>query len=100
MTMGFNVATFQSFLDEGFEHLWNTAPIPRNNVSELSVPCISQRSLDAAGALGLLLHFLNSTMVETSLVQIFAIIPTIVLCYILHVMPDGCIQWLHSMAGQ
>jgi hypothetical protein len=38
--------------------------------------------LDAAGALGLALHFLNSTMREISLQQIFALIPSTVTRYI------------------
>lgn len=102
--MGFDVASFQMFLDEGFEHAWNTTPIPRHDVDKAGKPRISRRSLDAAGALGLLLHFLNSTMVETSLVEIFSIIPSTVSRYItfaldlylavLRVIPEGKIQWL------
>ncbi|KJA14855.1 hypothetical protein HYPSUDRAFT_72352 [Hypholoma sublateritium FD-334 SS-4] len=41
--MGINVKTFQDILDSGFTALW---------------------SLDAAGRLGLLLHYLNSTMLN------------------------------------
>ncbi|KAE9395858.1 hypothetical protein BT96DRAFT_958416 [Gymnopus androsaceus JB14] len=39
-------------------------------------PRVHRRSLDAAGALGLILHYLNSTMLDVSLEQIFALIPT------------------------
>lgn len=103
-TMGFNVATFHDILDNGFERLWNMTPIPRLDVSGLSQPRSARRSLNAAGALGLLLHFLSSTMLDTSLVQIFAVIPTTVSRYInfaltllltvLRIMPDASIQWL------
>jgi hypothetical protein len=63
----------------------------------------NQRSLDAGGALGLLLHYLNSTMHEISLQQIFALIPATVSRYVtsglpillhtLRSMPDATIQW-------
>jgi len=66
-------------------------------------PKPGQRSLDAAGALGLVLHYLNSTMWEISLQQIFTLIPSSVSCYIsftLHIlydvittMPDAAINW-------
>jgi hypothetical protein len=59
--------------------------------------------LDAAGALGLALHFVNSTMREISLQQIFALVPSTVSRYIqfsldillavLHQIPDARIRW-------
>jgi hypothetical protein len=73
--MGFNVATFNRILGAGFNELWNLLPIPRTDVTNSASPRAYRRSLDAAGALGLVLHFLGSTMTETSLQQIFALIP-------------------------
>jgi hypothetical protein len=102
-TMGFDVATFDYIIYSGFGHLWSTTPIPRGDVSALGKPRLGTRSLDAAGALGLLLHYLNSTMREISLQQIFALIPTTVSCHIdfgldlllkvLWKIPDASITW-------
>lgn len=65
------------------------------------------RSLDAAGTLGLLLHHLCSTMNETALQQIFAVVPAVLLHYIhfamsllltvLCTMPDGQIEWPNEL---
>ena len=52
-------------------------------MSSTSVPCIDRRSLDVAGALGLVLHYLASTMHEISLQQIFGLIPSTVTQYLL-----------------
>ncbi|KAJ7127642.1 hypothetical protein C8R44DRAFT_873466 [Mycena epipterygia] len=102
-TMGFDVVTFHAIIDAGFGHSWCTTPIPRGDVSALGKPRLGARSLDEAGALGLVLHYLNSTMRETSLQQIFALIPTTVSRYIrfgltllldvLRTMPDAAIEW-------
>jgi hypothetical protein len=102
-TMSLDVATFESILDNGFAAKWNSTPIPRTDVPPNAEPVLSRRSLDAAGALGLLLHFLSSTMREISLMQIFALIPTTVSRYIvfarqillqtLQTMEDARIQW-------
>jgi hypothetical protein len=102
-TMGFNVVMFNSILQQGFETHWTSTPIPRQDVPATVMPCLTCRSLDAAGALGLVLHFLNSTMLDISLIQIFALIPTTVSRYInfcltilldtLQNMPDASIQW-------
>lgn len=81
-TMGFDVATFHGILDAGFVTEWNTQPVPCNNVPQTGVPQSTHRSLDAAGALGLALHFLMSTMADISLMQIFVFIPTMVLRFI------------------
>jgi hypothetical protein len=81
-TMGINVATFEYILAQGFAEAWNSTPIPRNNVSLTSIPCVDRRSLDAAGALGLILHYLTSTMHEISLQQIFGLIPSTVTQYL------------------
>ncbi|KAG1885953.1 hypothetical protein F4604DRAFT_1917639 [Suillus subluteus] len=75
-TMGVDVPTFSSLLAAGFAQAWFETPIPRDDVSVHGNPRINQRSLDAAGALGLVLHYLSSTMHAISLQQIFAIIPS------------------------
>lgn len=103
-TMGFDVRGFQMLLEAGFEGKWNSRAIPRPDVSASAEPLINRRSLDAAGALGLTLHYLSSTMQNTSLMQIFALIPTTVSRYLhfaldilletLRGMPDGRVQWL------
>jgi hypothetical protein len=80
--MGFNVATFDSILESGFEDHWNTTPIPWNDVSSSGIPYQSCRSLDAAGALGLVLHYITSTMLDVSLMQIFSLFPSMVSQYI------------------
>ena len=103
-TMGFDRAVFNSILEEGFAEYWNTTPIPRADVSTNAIPAIYRRSLDAAGALGLIFHYVTSTMREVSLAQIFALVPTTVSRYInfartillktLRSMHDARIQWL------
>ncbi|KAF9228946.1 hypothetical protein BS17DRAFT_792928 [Gyrodon lividus] len=89
-TMGFDVQTFMYILTSGFATYWDETAIPRNDAN-------------AAGALGLVLHYLNSTMREVSLQQIFAIIPTMVSWYItfslrillstLQTIPEAKIKW-------
>lgn len=101
--MGFDVNSFQLILDAGFQESWDSQPIPRNDVSRSAVPRTYRRSLEASGALGLVLHYLNSTMLDVSLIQIFALIPTTVSRYILfglqillrtlRNMPDAAIKW-------
>lgn len=81
-TMGFDVETFGHILTSGFAAAWYQMPIPRDDTSTHGDPRPQRRSLDAAGALGLVLHYLNSTMTEISLQQIFAIIPSTVSRYI------------------
>ncbi|KAJ7683821.1 hypothetical protein B0H14DRAFT_3534914 [Mycena olivaceomarginata] len=102
-TMGFDVATFDLILGAGFDDAWNTTPIPREDVPGTGKTRPGARSLDAPGALGLLLHYLNSTMREISLQQIFALIPSTISRYItfglglllqiLCRMPQARIQW-------
>lgn len=81
-TMGIDVATFHYILNSGFANEWNTFTIPRNDTNFHGVPRIRRRSLDAAGALGLCLHYLNSTAPEFNLQQIFSLIPSTVTRYI------------------
>jgi len=77
-TMGFDVATFRLLLEGPgrFGERWESSPIPRNDVSRVGGPRTWRRSLDGAGALGLVLHYLSSAMLEVSLQQIFAVIPS------------------------
>jgi hypothetical protein len=101
--MGFDVPTFHDIIDAGFGSAWYSTPISRADVSTAGNPRPGARSLDAAGALGLVLHYLNSTMREISLQQIFALIPTTVSRYItfalnillgvLRKMPDAAIRY-------
>ena len=81
-TMGFDAVTFHSILHHGFERLWNETPIPSRNVHPSSTPRVNCHSLDACGALGLILHYLNSTMSEVSLAQVFALVPSTISRYI------------------
>lgn len=74
-TMGFNVETFGYILLSSFATSWYTMSIPRNDTNILGDPRLEWHSLDAAGALGLVVHYLNSTMQETSLQQILRSFP-------------------------
>jgi hypothetical protein len=106
-TMGFDTKTFEDVLTEGFAVTWYSTPIPREDVAAMGNPRPGRRSLDAAGALGLAFHYLNSTMREISLQQIFALIPTTVSRYItfsldillqvLRQMPNARICWPASV---
>jgi hypothetical protein len=102
-TMGFDVATFDLILAAGFNVAWSTTPIPRGDAPRSAATRPNARSLDASGALGLLLHYLNSTMREITLQQVFALIPTTVSRYItfglklllttLRTIPEARIEW-------
>ncbi|EIW77798.1 hypothetical protein CONPUDRAFT_92166 [Coniophora puteana RWD-64-598 SS2] len=102
-TMGVDVETFDYILASGFGSKWNALPIPRDDTNQQGRARLGRRSLDAAGALGLVLHYLNSTMRETSLMQIFALIPSTVSRYIrfamrillrtLRHLPEAAIVW-------
>ena len=75
-TMGFNVETFGYILLSGFATSWYTMSNPCNDINILGDSRPEWCSLDPAGAFGLILHYLNSTMQETSLQYIFIIIPS------------------------
>ncbi|KAF9058001.1 hypothetical protein BJ165DRAFT_1398167 [Panaeolus papilionaceus] len=75
-TMGFDVTTFHKILNDGFEECWVNWTIPRDDVSRVGQPRTHRRSLDAAGALGLVLHYLSSSMREVNLQLIFALTPS------------------------
>ncbi|KAN0139515.1 hypothetical protein V8E53_002631 [Lactarius tabidus] len=82
--MGFDVATFQLLLEGPgrFGEHWETTPIRRNDVSDAGYPRLQQCSLDGAGALGLVLHYLGSAMLDVSLQQIFALTPSVLSWYL------------------
>lgn len=102
-TMGVDIPTFHTILDAGFAHLWYTQPIPRPDMCTAIHPRAGKRSLDAAGGLGLVLHWLSSTMRQVSLQQIFALVPSTVSRYlrfglsillnVLRRMPHATIAW-------
>ncbi|KZT52367.1 hypothetical protein CALCODRAFT_441669 [Calocera cornea HHB12733] len=102
-TMGLDVSTFRRILAGGFEDFWNTEPIPRTDTSAWGEPRPQKRSLDAAGGLGLVLYWLNSTMLDKSLSQIFALVPSTITRYrdfalqillrTLRSIPEGLIAW-------
>ena len=75
-TMGVDVNTFQTILNR-FTIKWGSETIPRGDVNSNGEPQPRWRSLDAAGCLGLILHYLNSTMPAYSLQQIFGITPAV-----------------------
>jgi len=102
-TMGFDVETFELIVTSGFGARWYSQPIRCADAAPSGNPRPGARSLDAWGALGLVLHYLNSTMSEISLQQIFSLIPTTVSRYIhfgltnlqdtLREMKDAAIRW-------
>lgn len=102
-TMGVDTRTFRLLLANGFHRLWTTTPIPRNDVPLTGQPRPSCRSLDSAGALGLVLHWLRSAAPETALLQIFALVPSVlerylnfslsILVRVLRGMVDARITW-------
>lgn len=81
-TMGFNTQVFDEILASGFRQKWYEWPIPCHDTNPTGNTCPGARSLDAEGALGLVLHYLSSTMHKVSLQQIFAIIPSTTSRYI------------------
>lgn len=102
-TMGIDTPTFHAILEAGFGRLWSARPIPRPDMHTTIQPRAERRSLDAAGGLGLVLHWLSSTMRQISLQQIFALIPATVSRYlrfslsillkVLRQMPQATIAW-------
>ena len=84
-TMGVDVRTFENLLIS-FETVWSSSTIPRSDVNPNGAPQSTQRSLDAAGGLALVLHWLSSTMAGCSLQQIFSIMPAVCLRDLQH----GC----------
>jgi hypothetical protein len=75
-TMGVDLATFDDLLS-CFADWWNFSTIDQANVNRHGKPQIGQQLLDAAGCLGLVLHWLCLTMVSYTLQQLFAITPAV-----------------------
>ena len=75
--MGIDVRTFEAILVP-FDLAWNGTPIPRGDVNPSGAPQPHRRSLDSAGGLALLLHWISSTMAAYTLQQIFSI--TVAVC--------------------
>ena len=102
-TMGLDVRTFHLLLESGFRESWETQPIVRADANSCGRPRLQARSLDAAGSLGLILHYLASAIPDIGLQQIFALIPTTVSRYInfglrillstLCLIPEAAIRW-------
>lgn len=102
-TMGIDVDTFHYILNHGFAREWNRNPIPRPDANPTGFARLGARSLDAAGALGLVYHYLTSAMPDTALQQIFALVPSTVTRYrawamkillnVLRCIPSGRISW-------
>ncbi|KAA1126785.1 hypothetical protein PGTUg99_020147 [Puccinia graminis f. sp. tritici] len=82
-TMGVDVQTFEALL-EHFNAAWDLEAIYRADVNPNGAPQLARRSLDAAGGLGLVLHWLSSTMASHTLQQIFAITPAVCARYLQH----------------
>ena len=101
--MGFNVATFHAILKAGFAQRWCPTPIPRADVNPAGRTRLNGRSIDAPTALGLVLHYISSTVHKIALQEIFAIVPASASRYItfglkiflatLREMPDARISW-------
>ena len=75
-TMGVDVRTFEIIL-QLFTIEWETTTIDQADMNANGEPQVARRSLDAAGCLGLVLHWLSSTMLAISLQMLFAITPTV-----------------------
>lgn len=65
--MGVDMSTFSSLLTVGFVQDWYKTPTPYDDVFMHGNLQIHQHSLDAAEVLGLVLHYLSSTMYAISL---------------------------------
>lgn len=102
VTRGINVSTFEHILNNGFTALYEERPLKRND-NQGTGSRMERRSLDAAGVLGLALHWATSTMDHTALCQIFAVTPTCCARYldfgldllhdVLHKMTEARIAW-------
>ena len=69
------------YVSAGFVEKYFSGTVPRYDIDSTGTSRPGRCSLDAAGALRLILHYLNSTMCEMSLQQIFALIPSTVSQY-------------------
>ncbi|KAG2049004.1 hypothetical protein BDR06DRAFT_984576 [Suillus hirtellus] len=93
-TMRIDVQMFEFILTSGFASLWYHKSITCPDTNSQGIPPLNHCLLNAGGAFGLMLHYLNSTMHKTSLQQIFALIPSTASCYLtsgpilLQTLPD------------
>jgi hypothetical protein len=79
--VGFDFPTFHLILRSGFERSWKNTIIPRADTHG-GIPRERRRSLDAAGALGLTLYYLASTIPPNALALAFALVPATVNRYL------------------
>ena len=77
VTMGINCHTFDYILQSSFTQYWNMQLIFRDDVKEYTITHLDRCSLDAAGNLILILHYLNSTIAEVTLQQVFSLVPAV-----------------------
>ena len=102
-TMGLDVQTFELVLAQ-FQIEWDNKIISRDDFNPNGKPQLLRRSLDATGVLGLVLHWISSTIADYTLQQIFALTPAVCPRYIraglnhllavLNSMPLARICWL------
>ena len=76
MVMGIDVWTFEALLVP-FSSVWDSSTITQLDFNPYSKPQPHQSSLDPAGRLSLVLHWLSSTMAAYTLQQIFAIMAAV-----------------------
>jgi hypothetical protein len=99
-TMGVDVNTFHVIL-QPFSLLWDGETIICANVNPCRAPQPGSRTLDSAGCLGLVLHWLSSTMLAYNLQQLFAVTPAVCsryltcgLQHLLSVLKDLHAAWI------
>ena len=80
-TMGLNVQTFELVLAQ-FQIEWDNKTISWDDFNPDGKPQLLRRSLDATGVLGLVLHWISSTIADYTLQQIFALTPAVCSRYI------------------
>jgi hypothetical protein len=102
-TLGIDVPTFDFIINNGFARHWREKTIGRTDVETTGKTRPGRRLLDAAGGLGLVLHWLSSTTRQTSLQLIFALTTSSchrylsfaleILHYTLLRLPEASIHW-------
>ncbi|KAL7748219.1 hypothetical protein RI367_006405 [Sorochytrium milnesiophthora] len=94
-TMGFDRGSFGAILNGGFADHWNAHVLYREDNDPEGQARLGARSLDAAGVLGLCLHYINSTMRLKTLQQIFGLTPAVCSRY----LGQGQSVLLHTLRG-
>ena len=82
-TLGLDLKTFEE-LSGRFNSYWNNEVVHQDDVNPHGEPQPWRRLLDGSGCLGLVLHWLNSTMAEFSLHQIFGVTPSVCSRYLIN----------------